>query len=59
MRHNADGPYIVWSDYRPDGWHPISVDTIEEAVKVREGIDDTDFVAITKLVKFELKEVTE
>ena len=61
MSYDGSGPYVVWSEHGLDVWNPRSVSTFEDAVKVREEElgNCARQVVITKLVKVEIKEVTE
>lgn len=31
-RDDVKGPFIRWDDYGCEGWHPVSYDTMEEAL---------------------------
>lgn len=49
MHSDAIGPLVVWSDYAEAGWIPESVNTLEEALKIRKQrlVEGTSEVVIT------------
>lgn len=53
MEHDNKGPFIVWTDYGCEGWHPTSYATLKEAVSAPRY---NSRVTITRLVEFDVSE---